>query len=92
MRRLYLQLALLTVSLLVSEVSLLATAAEAQPSPVLIIRDIGPGEVPIDGEWEFHLGDDGRWAAPAYDDSQWEHIKADDSWGSQTHPSYTGFA
>jgi hypothetical protein len=41
---------------------------------------------------EFHLGDDTRWAAPAYDNSQWEHIKANDSWGSQTHHCYTGLA
>jgi hypothetical protein len=91
MCRLDLQLALLIVSLLVFEASLLAMAAEAQPAPVLIIREIGPGEVSLDGEWQFHLGDDVRWASPAYDDSQWEHVKADAPWGSQTHPSYTGF-
>jgi len=44
------------------------------------------------GEWQFHLGDDPRWAAPGYDDSEWERIKADKTWGAQTHPSYTGFA
>ena len=91
MRRLQSQLAFLTLSLLVS-VSLLTVAAVAQLAPALIIKDIGPGEVPIDGVWQFHLGDDVRWADPAYDDSQWEHIKTDKPWGSQTHPSYTGFA
>ena len=66
--------------------------AEARPAPTLDIEDIGRGTVPVDGEWQFHLGDDMRWASPSYDDSQWEHIKADTSWGAQTHPSYTGFA
>src|SRR6266576_3173202 len=67
---------------------------EARPAPpaVLDIEDIGKGTVPIDGEWQFHLGDDARWASPSYDDSQWEHIKTDASWGAQTHPSYSGFA
>jgi serine phosphatase RsbU (regulator of sigma subunit) len=59
---------------------------------ILDIKDIGRGTVPIDGEWQFHLGDDMRWASPSYDDSQWEHIKADKSWGAQSHPSYSGFA
>jgi serine phosphatase RsbU (regulator of sigma subunit) len=59
---------------------------------ILDIKDIGRGTVPIDGEWQFHLGDDRRWASPSYDDSRWEHLKADISWGAQTHPSYSGFA
>ncbi len=92
MRRLYVLLALLTGSGLISEASQLAMAPKAQHTPALTIRDIGPGEVAIDGDWQFHLGDDMRWAAPAYDDSQWEHIKADDTWGAQTHPGYTGVA
>jgi hypothetical protein len=65
---------------------------DAGALPVLDIGDIGRGTVPIDGEWQFHLGDDVRWASPSYDDSQWEHIKADHTWGAQTHPSYSGFA
>ena len=66
--------------------------SRANPAPVLSVENIGHGAVPIDGEWQFHLGDDLRWAAPAYDDSEWEHITADKTWGGQTHPSYTGFA
>ena len=69
-----------------------AIGAEANRASTLAIEDIGRGTVPIDGEWQFHLGDDVRWSSPSYDDSQWEHIKADKSWGAQTHPSYTGFA
>jgi hypothetical protein len=66
--------------------------ADVHPSSTLAIEDIGRGTVPIDGEWQFHLGDDMRWASPSYGDSQWEQIKADNSWGAQTHPSYAGFA
>ncbi|WP_433963618.1 hypothetical protein [Tunturiibacter gelidiferens] len=67
-------------------------AAPAQATPALTIKNIGPGVVAIDGDWQFHLGDDMHWIDPAYDDSQWEHIKADKNWGEQTHPGYAGFA
>jgi hypothetical protein len=70
----------------------LQPTARANPVPILSVENIGHGAVPIDGEWQFQLGDDMRWAAPAYDDSEWEHITADKTWGAQTHPSYTGFA
>ena len=52
--------------------------------PILAVENIGRGAVPIDGEWQFHLGDDMRWTAPGYDDSQWERITADKTWGAQT--------
>lgn len=65
----------------------------AKPAtPVLVIRGIGRGIVPIDGAWQFHLGDDMRWAQTSFDDSGWEKILTDDTWGDQGHPSYTGFA
>ena len=48
--------------------------------------------MPIDGGWQFHLGDDLRWAQPSLDDSGWESIRTDATWGEQGHPSYTGFA
>lgn len=86
----YLLLAVLTGTSLVA--GALQQGAEPRPVPPLTIKDIGPGEVAIDGDWQFHVGDDMRWASPSYDDSLWEHIKADDTWGAQTHPSYTGFA
>jgi hypothetical protein len=70
----------------------LQPAAGPNPAPIFSIENIGIGAVPINGQWQFHLGDDPHWAAPAYDDSQWEHITADKTWGAQTHPSYTGFA
>jgi hypothetical protein len=73
-------------------VAALQPDAKAESAPILAIGNIGRGAVPIDGEWQFHLGDDMRWAAPAYDDSAWQRITADKSWGAQTNPSYTGFA
>jgi len=61
-------------------------------TPVLVIQEIGKGIVPLDGEWQFHTGDDMRWAQPGFDDAGWEQIRADAPWGAQGHPSYTGFA
>ena len=70
------------------------TAQAAQPShtPVLVIPDIGDGIMPIDGTWQFHLGDDPSWARPSLDDSGWESISVDGPWGAEGHPSYAGFA
>src|SRR5580704_15174437 len=73
-------------------VQALQPPAGANPVPVLSVDNIGLGVVPIRGEWQFHLGDDPHWAASEYDDSNWEHITANNTWGAQTHPSYTGFA
>jgi hypothetical protein len=72
-------------------VQALKPAAGPNPAPIFSVENIGNGAVPINGEWQFRLGDDPNWAAPAYDDTQWEHITADKTWGAQTHPSYTGF-
>ncbi|MGC1363157.1 MAG: SpoIIE family protein phosphatase, partial [Silvibacterium sp.] len=58
----------------------------------LTVENPGTGSVPLDGKWQFHLGDDLSWANPALDDSGWEQISADTTWGAQTHPSYAGFA
>lgn len=69
-----------------------AQAAGAAPPSVLVIRGIGQGIVPIDGNWQFHTGDDMRWAQPSFDDSQWATIQTDNTWGAQGYPSYTGFA
>ena len=91
MRSRYVFLALLACSsLLVASAS--QPAEEPHPASALTIQDIGPGMVAVDGDWQFHTGDDLGWADPAYDDSGWEHINADDTWGAQTHPSYRAFA
>jgi hypothetical protein len=73
-------------------VGALQPTERANTVPILAIEDIGRGVIPIDGEWQFHLGDDIHWAAPAFDDSQWERITTDRTWGAQSHPSNTGFA
>lgn len=69
-----------------------ATTAGGSGAPVLVIDGLGKGTAPLDGPWQFHLGDDPAWAAPGYDDSHWEQLTADKTWGAQSHPSYTGFA
>ncbi|MES2221331.1 MAG: PP2C family protein-serine/threonine phosphatase [Acidobacteriota bacterium] len=59
---------------------------------VFQISNPGTGSVAVEGQWQFHTGDDSAWAGPAYNDSGWEQLRADDTWGAQTHPGYTGFA
>jgi hypothetical protein len=70
-----------------------ATAAEA---PLLKLDALGKGAVPLDGPWQFHLGDDPSWAGASVDDatghSGWEQISADKPWGAQGHSDYTGYA
>jgi hypothetical protein len=71
--------------------AIFSLAASAFAGPVTV-QNPGTGSVPLDGKWQFHLGDNLAWANPALDDSAWEPIGADTTWGAQTHPSYTGFA
>jgi hypothetical protein len=66
--------------------------AVAHAGPTLVLEDVGRGTAPLDGAWQFHLGDDPAWAAPDFDDSNWERLTADKPWGMQGHRSYTGFA
>ena len=87
----------LMLSVLAFAACCLNLAAQAQTPAVtgahaLVIDGLGKGTAPLDGPWQFHLGDDPAWAAPGYDDSHWEQLTADKSWGAQGHPSYTGFA
>lgn len=72
----------------------LAVSAFAPPAcaETLVVQNPGTGSVALGGQWQFHLGDDLAWANPALDDSGWEPIRADATWGAQSHPSYTGFA
>lgn len=67
----------------------LASYGIAEP---LKVSNPGTGSVPLQGNWQFHIGDDKAWADPALDDSGWEPIHVDAPWGAQSHPSYTGFA
>ncbi|WP_263358984.1 PP2C family protein-serine/threonine phosphatase [Acidicapsa ligni] len=64
----------------------------AKTVPTLVVRGVGRGVVPLDGSWQFHLGDNSRWATASFDDSNWEQIEVDAPWGAQNHPSYAGFA
>jgi len=68
-----------------------ATLAERRPE-VFVVRDIGRSACPLEGLWEFHLGDNAAWGAPDFDDSQWEEIAADRPWDHQGHWAYDGFA
>ena len=71
-------------------------AAVSSSAPVLSIENLGKGTAPLDGAWQFHLGDNPAWAAPdTGDDAKnvgWEQVTADTTWGAQGHPAYTGFA
>lgn len=69
-----------------------AQPAEHKSPPTLVIAGIGEGAVQIDGFWQFHLGDDAAWASQSFNDAGWDSIRADDPWGAQGHPSYSGFA
>jgi hypothetical protein len=75
--------------LLVLAAFCLAASARAG---TLTVQNPGTGSVPLNGQWQFHLGDNLAWANPALDDSAWEQIGADTTWGAQSHPSYAGFA
>jgi hypothetical protein len=81
-----------------------ATAPAAPPSltipsltlPSLTIHDLGKDAVPLDGPWQFHLGDDPSFAAPTLDDATghngWQQLTANAPWGAQGHRSYVGYA
>ena len=63
---------------------------------MLVVDDLGKGVVPLDGPWQFHIGDNRGWASPHIRDDDpgegWEQINANKTWGAQTHPGYTGYA
>lgn len=75
-----------------------ATLRAAVPSaaPVLKIDGLGKGEAPLDGPWQFHVGDNPAWASANIDDATgtagWEQLSPNKTWGAQGHPSYTGYA
>jgi serine phosphatase RsbU (regulator of sigma subunit) len=87
----------LDILILMAAASGLACAAQP-PAPstpgarTLVLDGLGKGTAPLDGPWQFHLGDDPAWAKPGFDDSGWEQLTADKTWGAQTHPSYEGYA
>jgi hypothetical protein len=80
----------------VSFVSIAVPLQAASGAPVLRVEDLGKGVVPLDGPWQFHIGDSRDWALPHIPDDDpstgWEQINANKTWGAQTHPGYTGYA
>jgi hypothetical protein len=72
----------------------LATAAlgQRQTGSPIVLNGLGRATLPLDGEWQFHEGDDLAWSSPGYDDSAWQPIQVGRSWEGQGHRDYTGFA
>jgi hypothetical protein len=87
--------AILLLSLPIHGAVLPSSPAGAPPA-TLTIEGLGKGTVPLDGPWQFHLGDNPAWAAPGVDDATgdngWEQLTAAAPWGTQGHASYTGYA
>jgi hypothetical protein len=71
---------------------LIASSAAAAPAPTLSLSGLGNGTLPVDGPWQFRTGDDPAWASPAFDDSGWESIQVNQTWETQGHVDYTGYA
>lgn len=46
----------------------------------------------IPTSWKFKTGDDPAWSAPDFNDAGWQVIHAGQSWESQGHTGYDGFA
>ena len=73
--------------------ALLSSQPRGQRLPTnFTTSDPGAGTVSITGQWRFSTGDNFAWASPSFNDSSWELIRGGDTWGSQTHPGYTGYA
>ena len=89
---LYLTASVLFASVLLPATAEQATAQATQVTPTLVLKELGKGTAPLDGPWQFHLGDDPAWAGETFNDSGWEQLTADQPWGSQSHPSYAGYA
>ena len=96
MLRLPLRLPLLAGSIFCASIAPSLHAAVPPASPVFTIDGLGKGLAPLDGPWQFHIGDDPAWALPQTPDSTamngWEQLTANEGWGTQGHPSYVGFA
>jgi hypothetical protein len=72
----------------------LASAAlgQQQSASPIVLNGLGRATLPLDGNWQFHEGDDLAWSSPDYDDSAWQPIHVGRSWEGQGHRNYTGFA
>lgn len=81
--------------------------ASAAPAPTAHIP-LGQSTAPLNGPWQFQVGDDPRWSLPDFDDSAWETVDltpapgAHDGdvglpgyvsgWNRRGHAGYTGYA
>jgi hypothetical protein len=81
--------------------------ASAAPTPTAHIT-LGQSTAPLNGPWQFQVGDDPRWSLPDFDDSAWETVDltpAPDAhdgdvglpgyvsgWSRRGHAGYTGYA
>ncbi|MBS1804079.1 MAG: SpoIIE family protein phosphatase [Acidobacteria bacterium] len=79
-----------------SFVTSLACAQSQQPkASSLKIEGLGKGAAPLEGLWQFHMGDNLAWAQPGIDDATghdgWEQLTADAPWGAQTHANTEGY-
>jgi Stage II sporulation protein E (SpoIIE) len=78
-----------------SSAAALEQPAPSAPAP-FVAESLGKGAIPVDGAWQFHLGDNAAWAQPGIEDATghdgWEEIKTDAPWGAQSHPNYAGYA
>jgi Stage II sporulation protein E (SpoIIE) len=94
-------LALVAVAVIVSphsqiQAAVVPPSATSNPPVVLTIEGLGKGVAPLEGPWQFHVGDNPTWATAGVDDATghngWEQLTADAPWGTQGHPSYEGYA
>ncbi|HVC46328.1 MAG TPA: SpoIIE family protein phosphatase [Terracidiphilus sp.] len=67
-------------------------SANPRPAYELQLDGLGKGAAPLNGPWQFHIGDNPQWASPNFDDFFWQQLGADKTWGAQGHDSYTGYA
>ncbi|MGH9587441.1 MAG: SpoIIE family protein phosphatase [Acidobacteriaceae bacterium] len=91
MRRLLFALPLLLLLLQGHAQRISDSAAPSAPATAAHIT-LGPAAVPLAGLWQFRTGDNPTWALPGYDDSSWQSIRTGESWETQGHRNYTGFA
>jgi len=89
-------LAILAGLLLVLPSAVLSQNAARSAPAVLNIDGLGKGAAPLDGPWQFHIGDNPAWATPQAPDATgtdgWEQLSPNAPWGAQGHPAYTGYA
>jgi hypothetical protein len=67
------------------------TGSAAAQTP-FVLDGLGHATTLLNGQWQFHIGDNLAWASPTLDDSTWQPIQTGRSWEGQGHRNYTGFA